>query len=62
MKMTRRELAAELLTPIAAPAQAPPANPAEELKAAQEQIQESAEALDRFDLPMETEPATAFRA
>jgi hypothetical protein len=58
MKLTRRELAAAALAPAALP-QSPPAG---ELEAARENLRRSAEALDKFDLPMETEPDFQFRA
>jgi hypothetical protein len=66
---TRRELAAALSTsavllarPQAQPQTRPlPANPDEELKASRAQLQDSADQLDKFPLPMSTEPATTFR-
>jgi hypothetical protein len=68
-KFTRRELAAALSTSavLLARPQAPtpppaiPANPDEELKAARAQLRDNADQLDKFTLPMETEPATKFR-
>jgi hypothetical protein len=70
-KFTRRELAAALSTsavlmarPQAQPgAQAPPlpANPDDELKASRAQLLDNAGQLDKFPLPMSTEPATTFR-
>ncbi len=68
-KFTRRELAAALSTSavlLARPqAQAPPlalpANPEEELKAAQAQLRDNAGQLDKFPLPMDAEPATTFK-
>jgi hypothetical protein len=72
-KLTRRELAATLATsavlmarPQAQPpgtsqTQALPANPDEELKASRAQLQDNAGQLDKFQLPLSTEPATTFR-
>ena len=68
-KFTRRELAAALGTstvllarPQAQPdAQPLPANPDEELKAVRAQLRDGADQLDKFPLPMSTEPATTFR-
>jgi hypothetical protein len=68
-KLTRRELAAALSTSAVLlarpqaqpPTQALPANPDEELKASRAQLQDNAGQLDKFPLPMSTEPATIFR-
>jgi hypothetical protein len=68
-KFTRRELAAGLSAsavllarPQAQPnAQPLPANPDDELKASRAQFQDNAGQLDKFPLPMSTEPATTFR-
>jgi hypothetical protein len=68
-KFTRRELAATLATsavllgrPQAQPnAQPLPANADEELKASEAQLRDGAGQLDKFPLPMSTEPATTFR-
>jgi hypothetical protein len=73
-KLTRRELAATLSTsavllarPQAAPQTQPlpanplPTNPDDELKASRAQLHDGAEQLDKFPLPMPTEPATTFR-
>jgi hypothetical protein len=72
-KFTRRELAAGLSAsavllarPQAQPnpqptAQPLPANPDEELKASRAQLENNAGQLDKFPLPMSTEPATTFR-
>jgi hypothetical protein len=72
-KFTRRELAAALSTSAVLLAQPPaqtqaqpptqplPANPAEELQASQAQLRDNAGQLDKFPLPMSTEPATAFK-
>jgi hypothetical protein len=65
-KFTRRELAAALSTSgilLARPqAQPLPANSDEELKAARAQLHDNADQLDKFPLPMATEPATMFKA
>jgi len=73
-KFTRRELAAALSTSAVLLAQPPaqtqaqpptqqplPANPAEELQAAQAQLRDNAGQLEKFPLPMSTEPATTFK-
>jgi hypothetical protein len=68
-KFTRRELAAGLSAsavllarPQAQPNTQPlPANPVEELTASRAQLREGADQLDKFPLPMSTEPATTFR-
>jgi hypothetical protein len=68
-RFTRRELAAGLSAsavllarPQAQPnAQPLPANPDDELKASRAQFQDNAGQLDKFPLPMSTEPATTFR-
>jgi hypothetical protein len=74
-KFTRRELAAALSASavlLSQPASAqspqpqteappPPVNPAEELKAAEAQIHDTAAQLDKFPLPMATEPVTVFK-
>lgn len=67
-KLTRRELAATLSAstvllaqpPASAPAP-PQANSNDELKAVRDQMREIADALDRFPLPMDAEPATTFK-
>jgi hypothetical protein len=63
-KFTRRELAAGLATSavlLGQPAPPPlPATPDEELKAVREQLRDAADQLDKFPLPMSTEPATTF--
>jgi hypothetical protein len=43
------------------PAQPVPENPDEELKASLAQLQDSAGQLDKFPLPMSTEPAATFK-
>jgi hypothetical protein len=72
-KLTRRELAAALSTSAVLLAQPPaqppgpsqtqalPANPDAELQASRAQLQDSAGQLDKFQLPMSTEPATTFK-
>jgi len=65
MKITRRKLAAALISPAAMLAQTPPpipANPTEELAAAREQNRRNAQTLDEFPLPMPVEPAFHFKA
>ncbi|MGA2737596.1 MAG: hypothetical protein ABSG65_09105 [Bryobacteraceae bacterium] len=65
-RMTRRQLAGAILaTGAAAAAQAPPttlSTPANELQAAREQNQRTAEALAKAEVPMEAEPAFHFSA
>jgi hypothetical protein len=68
-RFTRRELAATLATSavvLARPQTQPdapplPANPDEELKASRAQLRDNADQLDKFPLPMSTEPATIFK-
>jgi hypothetical protein len=68
-KFTRRELAAALSTSgilLARPQEQPqaralPVNSDDELKAARAQLLDNAEQLDKFPLPMTTEPATTFK-
>jgi hypothetical protein len=68
-KFTRRELAAALSTSAVLlarpqaqpPAQALPANPDDELKAARAQLRDNADQLSKFPLPMAAEPATTFK-
>jgi alpha-beta hydrolase superfamily lysophospholipase len=65
MKMTRRNLAAALVSATAAAAQQPqPAFPAESdlLKAARDRMQANVAALAATPLPMATEPAFQFKA
>ncbi len=65
-KLTRRQAAIALSGSVALVAQTPsapiPQNPDEELKAAKESLQHAQEQLDKFNLPMSTEPAVHFRA
>jgi hypothetical protein len=72
-KFSRRELAAGLSAsavllarpqpqpPGQSQTEALPANPDEELKASRSQLRDTADQLDKFPLPMSTEPATTFR-
>jgi len=68
-KFTRRELAAVVSTSAVLLAQppppplpaTPPSSPDDELKAVRVQLRETADQLDKFPLPMSTEPATTFR-
>jgi hypothetical protein len=60
MKLTRRELAALAAAAPALPQAA--ASAEEELKAAREQNRRNAEALARFPVPADTEPAFQFKA
>jgi len=65
MKMTRRNLAAALVSATAAAAQQPqPAVPAESdlLKAARDRMQANVAAFAATPLPMATEPAFQFKA
>lgn len=68
MKITRRKLAAVALAPAllaqTPPSQTPPpipSNPEEELAAARAQNQRNSQALDKFAVPIATEPATVFK-
>jgi len=61
MKLTRRELGAAAFAPAAAP-QAVPAQAGQELEAARAALRRNAEALEKFKLPMDTEPAFQFKA
>jgi hypothetical protein len=67
-KLTRRQLAAALSSSAALLAQQAPSgppipqNPDDELKAVREQNHQISEQLDRFPLPITTEPACHFKA
>ncbi|HTY55243.1 MAG TPA: hypothetical protein VMB26_08585 [Candidatus Binataceae bacterium] len=70
-KVTRRELAAALsvgalVAPaalLAQPQASPPqASADDELKISRDQFRGNADQLDKFPLPMATEPATIFKA
>jgi hypothetical protein len=66
-RLTRRELAAALSTSavlLAQPspqAQPAPASSDDELKISRAQLHDNADQLDKFPLPMSTEPATVFK-
>ena len=65
LKITRRRLAAAALGSSVAlrAAQAPAANPPEDLNAAaKEQLHKNSEALEKVELSMSTEPAFQFKA
>ncbi len=66
MKITRRTLAASAVASAAAMAQNPPAaspeSPEELLAAARAQVKRNGEALAKFSVPMELEPAFQFKA
>jgi hypothetical protein len=65
-KLTRRQLAAVVVSAPVLLAQAPPPpipqNPDEELKAARDQNVQISGQLAKFPLPITTEPATHFKA
>jgi hypothetical protein len=60
VRMTRRQLAGAILATGATAAAAQTPAPAEELQAAQEQNQRTAEALAKVQVPIESEPAFHF--
>jgi hypothetical protein len=63
MKVTRRELAATLVSAAAAaqvPAPAP--TPAADLKASQDGVTANVAALAQIEIPMAAEPAFSFKA
>ena len=66
MKLTRRNLAAAVLSAAAvpAPAQTPPPQPAadDDLKTARDRLRANAAALADQKIPMATEPAFQFKA
>ena len=64
MKLTRRKLAAALVSATALAAQQPQAAnaPVDDLKAARDRMQANAVALTRTPIPMATEPAFQFKA
>jgi hypothetical protein len=63
MKLTRRELAAALVSTAAAQTQSPPpSTPQEELKAPQDRNRNNAGALAGMQVPMAAEPAFQFKA
>lgn len=64
-KLTRRQIAAGLpAAALLAQAPAPPLpqNADEELKAARDAVRQNAALLDKFAVPVSTEPAVHFRA
>lgn len=67
-KVTRRQLGAALAGAGTLLAQAPvqppalPKNPEEEVAAARDRNRATGAQLDKFDLPMQTEPAVHFKA
>ena len=63
MKLTRRKLAAALVSATAVAAQQPQTAraPADDLKAARDRMQANAAALAATPLPMATEPAFQFK-
>jgi hypothetical protein len=63
MKLTRRKLAAALVSATAVAAQQPQAAPApaDDLKTARDRMQANAAALAATPLPMATEPAFQFK-
>jgi hypothetical protein len=66
-RLTRRVLAAALSTSAVLLAQPPPqaqsaaASSEDELKISRDSLHDSADQLDKFPLPMSTEPATVFK-
>jgi hypothetical protein len=65
MKITRRKLATTLVSSAVAAAQTiqpVPSTPEEELKAARASNRRNAEVLQKFKVPMATEPAFQFKA
>ncbi len=64
MKLTRRKLAAALVSATAVAAQQPQPAPApvDDLKAARDRMQANAAALAATPIPMATEPAFQFKA
>ena len=66
MNLTRRKLAAAMLSPAAAVAlaqtQTTPSVPEDEVKAARDRLRSAADALSRQEVPVSTEPAFQFKA
>lgn len=62
MKLTRRKLAAALVSATAVAAQQPQPAPVDDLKTARDRMQANAAALAGTPLPMATEPAFQFKA
>ena len=63
-KLKRRDLAAAILAPVLVQsAQGQPSSvPAEELRAAREQILANAKLLSDYSVPIDAEPAFSFKA
>ena len=61
-KLTRRQLAASLLTATPLLAQATIAQPPDDSTAAQDKLKTNAELIRKFDLPVATEPSFIFQA
>jgi hypothetical protein len=63
MKLTRRQLAAALVSAAAAAqTRTAPASPPDDLQAARDRIKANGETLARQVIPMSTEPAFQFKA
>lgn len=65
MRITRRRMAAALVSGAAlaqAPPASPPATPEAELKAIERENRDMAQALDKVKVPLAGEPAFAFKA
>jgi hypothetical protein len=64
VKLTRRKLAAALVTAAAVPAQTPPqtAPAGDDLNAKRDLMRANAQAVANFSVPMATEPAFKFKA
>ena len=63
MKLTRRKLAATLVTAAAVPAQTPqPAAADDDLKTARDRLRANAAAVAGKEVPMAIEPAFQFKA
>jgi hypothetical protein len=59
--LSRRQLAAVMLAPAPLFSQTPAAPPIEELPAARQRTQRTAEELRKFKVPVGTEPSFAFK-
>jgi hypothetical protein len=63
MKLTRRQLAAAVVSATAMAQTRPaPANASDELQAARDRLKASSQALAQLQIPMATEPAFQFKA
>ena len=64
MKMTRRQLAAAMVSAAAVTAQTPlpAASPGDDLEAARNRLKTNRDALAQVQVPMATEPAFQFKA